>query len=197
MNNSKIEKFKKSGYDYGDFHVGSDEWYTPEWAVDAIADFLPPESKILCPFDTKESAFYRVLTERGHRVEASHISEGIDFFTRNIQGYDFIISNPPYSKRMNILKRLYAENVSFAMLLNLTGLFDSRARTELAEKGCSVVMIYPRIKFRHSTGEEHYRACPFQSCYWTRGIFPDGTLKFWTLRGKTPIDQIQIGEAGA
>lgn len=158
-------------------HNGSDEWYTPDWAVEVIADYLPERRcKILCPFDTKDSAYYKVLTARGHDVETSHIQDGIDFFKRNLIGYDYIISNPPFALRDKILTRLYRENVKFALLLNANGLFDSKIRFMLTKQNCSLIFIYPRVNYISQKNE--IPGSPFQSVYWCRGILPDGSIRF-------------------
>ena len=160
-------------------HGGSDEWYTPEWAVEAIADYLPVGGgRILCPFDTRESAFFRILTRRGYDVTCSHINEGVDFFERDLTGFDYVISNPPFSRRNDVLSRLYDAGVAFAMLQNVSGLFDSKSRMILADRGCGIIYIYPRVEFKNADLKEGVRV-PFQSCYWTRGILPDGSVRFW------------------
>ena len=40
---------------------GNDEFYTPEYAVFPILKYLKPESRILCPFDSDESNFVKLL----------------------------------------------------------------------------------------------------------------------------------------
>ena len=156
---------------------GSDEWYTPEWAVEVIADYLPGRGKILCPFDTRESEFYRVLTRRGYDVTATHINSGTDFFQVDLAPFDYVISNPPFSIRDAVLTRLYDSGVPFAVLQNASSLFDSRKRMALAERGCGIIYIYPRIEYRTVSGNGI--RVPFQSCYWTKGIVPDGSINFY------------------
>ena len=48
----------------------SDEWYTSRATVEAMLDVFPCNSQdvVLCPFDSKESQFVKVLQERGHKV---------------------------------------------------------------------------------------------------------------------------------
>ena len=53
----------------------NDEYYTPAYAVRPILKYLKPNAKIWCPFDTADSEFVKVLTEAGHEVVHSHISE--------------------------------------------------------------------------------------------------------------------------
>ena len=83
-----------------------DEYYTPECAILPIIKFLKPGSTILCPFDTEDSNFVKVFKEQGFNVLHSHISEGKNFFKiRKIRTkVDYIISNPPYSKKTEVFE---------------------------------------------------------------------------------------------
>ena len=102
----------------GENKGGSDEWYTPPEAVYPLLQYIKPGSKILCPFDTAESEFVKILGNGSNIVLHSHISEGVDFFTLDKPDVDYIISNPPYSKRMEILEKLYSWDIPFAMIFN-------------------------------------------------------------------------------
>ena len=48
----------------------SDEWYTSRATVESMLDVFPcsPQDVVLCPFDSKDSQFVKVLQERGHKV---------------------------------------------------------------------------------------------------------------------------------
>jgi hypothetical protein len=105
----------------------SDEWFTPIEAVYPILKYIKPNSTIWCPFDMEDSSFVKVFRENGFIVIATHIINGDDFFKIDVPICDYIISNPPYSKRNNILKRLFELKKPFAMLMNTNGLFDASA----------------------------------------------------------------------
>lgn len=112
----------------------TDEWHTPPECVEIIVPFLKQNryKNILCPFDTEKSAFVSVLIRDGFNVTKSHIAEGTDFFDiKNLNKFDAVVSNPPFSKRQDILKRLFESDVPFAMILNFNGLFDSKTRWEM------------------------------------------------------------------
>lgn len=96
----------------------NDEYVTSAYAVYPIIKRIRAGTVVWCPFDTKESPFVRVLAEHGFSVIYGHIRTGQDFFTANIPDCDYIISNPPYSLKGKILKRLYEIGRSFAMLIN-------------------------------------------------------------------------------
>lgn len=108
----------------------------------------------------------------GHEVVYGHIKTGQDFFTCDVPNdVDYIISNPPYSKKDEVYKRLYDIGLPFAMLVNLQGFCDSRKRAELfAKYGVQVMYVYPRIKYIkdgiQTTGNI------FQSGYVCKDILP-------------------------
>ena len=103
----------------------SDEVYTPAYAVRPIVkyvDMFRRPSVVWCPFDTEESEYVKILREAGHKVIASHIDNGQNFFYYEPDNYDIIISNPPFSQKDDVLKRLYELNKPYAMLLPIPSL---------------------------------------------------------------------------
>lgn len=97
-----------------------DEYYTPPCLVRALLPFVPPYWRIWCPFDTEHSEFVTLLREHGNHVIHSHLWEGKDFFTYTPdEPFHAIISNPPFTRKMDVLKRLYEIGQPFAMVLGL------------------------------------------------------------------------------
>ena len=133
---------------------GTDEYYTPRHAVEILLPYIPQHSTIWCPFDKEFSQYVQVFTTGGHKVICSHIDNGQDFFRYEPdQEYDFIISNPPYSKKDAILKRLYELGKPFAMLVNPNGIFDARQRYNFFRRyGVQLFIPKRRTKFiKHGT----------------------------------------------
>ena len=85
----------------------NDEYYTPSYAVYPIMKYLKEGSTIWCPFDKEDSQFVQVLTKEGFKVIYGHIETGQDFFKVEVPECDYIISNPPYSLKGEVFKRLY------------------------------------------------------------------------------------------
>lgn len=84
----------------------------------------------------------------GLEVVNGHIETGQDFFDYQSPQGDIVVSNPPFSKRDAILKRLYEMDVPFAITLCFNGLFDSRGRRNLfREHGIELVIPDGRMKF--------------------------------------------------
>ena len=147
----------------------NDEYHTPEYAVIPIVDFLKKDSIVWCPFDTGESNFVKVLTEKGFTVIHSHINDGKDFFCVDVPDCDYIISNPPYSCRDKVFERLYDIGKPFAMLINFQGIFDSKKRFNLFKNNkVEMLWLSPRVSFFTETGEK--TSPPFQSGYLCSGI---------------------------
>ena len=97
----------------------NDELYTPKILVEAIVRFIPKGSTVWCPFDTANSEFVLVLREKGFKVIHSHIWDGKDFLTYEPdEHYDCIVSNPPFSIKLDVFKRLFDLGKPFAILMN-------------------------------------------------------------------------------
>lgn len=163
----------------------NDEFYTPAYAVEPLLKYLKPNSIILCPFDTKESNFYKVLKANGHFVTTGHILEGIDFFSLNqidVLGVDYIISNPPYSLKYEVFKKLYELNRPFAMLVGVVGLFESQKRFNLfKDNKFQVMYLDKRVSyFKNYAEQKPSLNPPFSSVYIMKNVV-DYPLVFETI----------------
>ena len=143
----------------------NDEYFTPAYAVYPIMKRLKPGSSVWCPFDTADSAYVKVLSSHGFHVIYGHILTGQDFFLTDVPMCDYIISNPPYSLKNHVLKRLYDIGKPFAMLINFQGIFDSRERFRLfKENRVEMLWLSPRVNYISTDGKP-YNGVPFQSGY--------------------------------
>jgi hypothetical protein len=151
-----------------------DEYYTFPYAIYPILKYLKPNSLVWCPFDLDCSNFVKVLLEAGHKVVATHIETGQDFFETEIPECDYIISNPPYSQKLKVFERLFELNKPFAMLVGVVGLFDSKPKMELfKDKQIEVMYMTPRIEyFRDYANPEPVKGVSFQSVYLCHNILP-------------------------
>ena len=148
----------------------NDEYYTPAYAVIPILKYLKLGATIWCPFDTEESQYVKIFSENGFHVIHGHIQTGQDFFTVSVPDCDYIISNPPYSLKGKVIKRLYEIGKPFAMLINFQGIFDSKERFKMfSENRVEMLWLSPRISYIRGDGKPENRA-PFQSGYLCSGI---------------------------
>lgn len=154
-------------------YAKQDEYYTPAYAVRPLLPFLKPNSKILCPFDKESSEYVKVLRDEGkHRVIYTHIEEGKDFFKMKRPNVDYIISNPPYSTKTEVLQRLFEFKIPFAMLLNANGLFETKKRQNLYKNNHFELLYFDkRIDFMNKDFKI-MKGIPFPSVYVCSGILP-------------------------
>lgn len=111
---------------------GNDKIMTPDPLAQWIVDYYSPIGKVLEPC-SGDGAFLRALADYDGRnqfayggkeflfVEHCEIDQGLDFFNvNNADHFDWIITNPPYSKFTAFLKHSMqvADNVVFLCLEN-------------------------------------------------------------------------------
>jgi len=127
---------------------------------------------IWCPFDKEWSAYVKLLKENGNKVIYTHIDDGKDFFKFEPDEYDAIISNPPFSKKDRVLKRLYQLNKPFAVLLPMNSL-QGKARYEYFKNGIQLLAFDQRVGFHNIDNlERPVEGTPFASAYFCRNILP-------------------------
>jgi len=128
-----------------------DEYYTPRILVDAIIPFIPTDKIIWCPFDTSDSEFVIALKENGNSVIHSHIWEGKDFFNYEPDHYDMIISNPPFTRKLDVLKRLYVLDKPFGMVLGLPILNYQEIGNFFLDKELQLLIVDKKVSFDGNT----------------------------------------------
>ena len=73
----------------------------------------------------------------------------------NNLSFDFVISNPPYSKKYEVFEKLFKSNKSFAMLVGVVGLFESSRRFNLFKENNFEIMYFnKRISYFKSYDDE-------------------------------------------
>ena len=128
-----------------------DEYYTPRILVKPILQYLKPNSTVWCPFDTEHSEFVIALKESGHNVIYSHIIEGKDFFSYTPPYYDYIISNPPFTKKLQVFKRLYELDKPFAMICGLPILNYQEIGEFFVGKSLQLLIVDKKVSFDGNT----------------------------------------------
>lgn len=153
----------------------NDEFYTPTYAIEPILKYIPTSSTVWCPFDTQDSLFVKMFEKRGNKTIATHIEDGIDFFNCEIPECDYIVSNPPYSIKTEILERLFNLKIPFAMLCGVVGLFESKRRFNMFKHNQFEIMyLDKRISFFKDYSEQKPSINPpFSSVYVCQNVLPD------------------------
>ena len=153
----------------------NDEFYTPIYAITPLLKYLKSNSFIWCPFDTRESNFVKILIQEGHNVHHTHIKDGMDFFTLEPpSGIDYIISNPPYSLKGEILERLFQLNIPFAMLVGVVGIFESQKRFTMFKNNNFEIMYFDKrvSYFKNYSDQKPSLNPPFSSVYICKELLP-------------------------
>lgn len=113
-----------------------------------------------------------VFPRGGYKVVRSHIDEGQDFFTYEPEDYDVIISNPPFSLKDKVLKRLYELDKPFAILLPLNSL-QGKSRYKYFKQGIQLLSFDQRVGYHNL---EHMdvpvEGSPFATAYFCRNVLP-------------------------
>jgi hypothetical protein len=104
----------------------SDEWYTDEATVRKCYELLnaKPQSRILCPFDGSDSQFVKIGNQLGHFIEYGMT----DFIHGGKYECDYIITNPPFSIKDAVIRRVfeYGKKAVLVMPLDVLGGIERR-----------------------------------------------------------------------
>lgn len=154
----------------------SDECLTPRYAVLPLIKHLIARGywNIHCPFDLPLSQYVRVLSAHGFKVTCGHLQTGQDFFTSEPPlGTQCIISNPPFSCKDDVLRRLYALGLPFAVLLPQNSLQSIERVGMFMEHGLEYLGFDRRVCFYTRGNLESWpSANHFASGYFCRTVLP-------------------------
>lgn len=158
----------------------SDEVYTPSYAIKPLIKYIKEfEDKkghpitIWCPFDLENSNYVKEFKEAGFNVIYTHIDTGENFFFYEPEeDYDIIISNPPFSQKDNVLKRLFELNKPYAMLLPIPAL-QGQTRFKYIKNNLQYLGFDKRINyFTNSDFTSVQKGVSFGSCYLCKHFLP-------------------------
>jgi hypothetical protein len=139
-----------------------DDYMTPKSAWEAI-NHLIPKNKVIWEgfYGNGKSAEY--LRELGYNV----IHEKIDFFENNLG--DIVVSNPPFSKAKEVLKRLKELDKPFILIMPISKLTTSYFR-ECFKGDNDFQFIIPRKRIQFDKlvdgNEEKLNKCNFDCVYY-------------------------------
>lgn len=162
----------------------SDEVYTPSYAIKPLLKYISKDKIIWCPFDTEDSEYVKILNNNGNKVIFSHIDNGQNFFEYEPEeNYDLIISNPPFSIKDMIIKRLDELNKPYAILLPVPTLQGQKRFPYM--KNCQALIFDKRINyFKNKETKEIQKGISFGSFYLCRNFLPKDLI----------FEELKIGE---
>lgn len=153
----------------------NDEYYTYRYAVEPLLEFLEAfrDKVIWCPFDTEKSEFVKCFREHGYNVIYSHIDYGQDFFTYEPEHWDILISNPPFTGKTNIFKRIISFGKPFALLMNIAYLNDAVAAKTFKDIDLQILSFNERMQFKHQSREGKIN---FLTAYFCSNFLPEEAI---------------------
>ena len=160
--------FKKS------FNV-QDEYKTPAMLVNMLIPYLEKYELVFAtehdrkpiiwlPFDTEESKYYTILKQKGFEVVRSHLNDDKDFFTYQPEQFDLIVSNPPFSKKRDVFKRIiYELDKPFVLLMNMMAVNYQEIAEIFARVNPNIQFIIPDKKVSFDGNTSSF--CSGYVCY--------------------------------
>ena len=129
----------------------NDEWYTNEMTVKLMFDLLDIKqpSTIMMPFDTEASNFVKYA----HGLDANLLYDISDWLETNYE-YDYLITNPPFSIKDDVIERCLASGKPSIIVLPIDALGGVR-RHKLYKKYSYPTVYIPtkRINYISQDGE--------------------------------------------
>jgi hypothetical protein len=134
-----------------------DDYMTPKYVWENIQQYIPKDKVIWEAFygDGKSGKY---LEELGFTV----IHKEVDFFKNNLG--DIIVSNPPFSKSKEILKRLKELNKSFILILPSSKINTQYMRENY--KNSDLQIIIPKKRIAFIKNNELTKSCNFDCFYY-------------------------------
>jgi hypothetical protein len=139
-----------------------DDYMTPKSAWENIKHLIP-KNKVLWEAFYGDGKSGTYLKELGFET----IHEPVDFFENNLG--DVIVSNPPFSKVKDIMKRLLALDKPFILIFPISKINTSYFR-EWKDKGLQIIIPRKRIHFQKYIDGEPIKGwkstCSFDCLYY-------------------------------
>jgi len=140
-----------------------DDYMTPKHAWENIKQYIPKDKKIWEAFyGDGESGKY--LTELGFDT----IHQPVDFFENDLG--EVIVSNPPFSKSKEVMKRLAELDKPFILIMPSSKINTSYMRNTFMNKGLQIIIPPKRIHFTKLVDgkpvEGWKNACNFDCFYY-------------------------------
>lgn len=135
---SKINNITKNYY--------SDEWFTSRETVEFMYRLLNINSEererntitIMCPYDSKDSEFVKYGLDRGYKV-----IYGIQDFLEKDYDYDYLITNPPFSIKDDVIEKCIKDGKRSCLVLPISSLSGVRRHSIFKENDIKLNVFIP------------------------------------------------------
>ena len=140
-----------------------DEYYTDAQTWKNIEKYIPKDKVLWEGFYCKDSPSGKALQDLGFKV----ISKDVDFFKHNLG--DIVVSNPPFTKKEAVLKRLKELNKPFILILPASVLTGRYFIKIFQEEEIQIIIPRKRIQFLSMVDGKLIKKgkCNFESFYIT------------------------------
>lgn len=154
ISNPKTEYSKREKF------VNPDECYTPEYAITPLLPYLKEKTIIWdCAYGSGRLAEH--FTKKGFIVVGK---DSEDFLDTDLD-CSYIITNPPYSKKDEFLRRAFELGKPFAFLLPLTTLEGIKRGKMFKDNGIQILIPNRRINFEIPSGKKSSWFATCWICY--------------------------------
>ena len=123
--------------------------------------------------------YVREFLKNDFAVHYTHIDNGEDFFNIDVSTIDFdcIVSNPPFSKKDNVLKKLYEIGKPFAILLPQNALQSTKRTMLFIKYGLEYLGFDKRACFYTSNELDKIKfGNHFASGYFCKDVLPTNLI---------------------
>lgn len=133
-----------------------DEIWTPRYAVDPLLEVIDVKGKVVWEPTASNSlnGIVQGVGEEKGLIFTTSLKQDFDFLAHAppIDKYDMIITNPPYSKKNQFIRRCFEIGKPFALLLPITALETPFRNSLFAEYGLQLLVLDKRINFTGGSG---------------------------------------------
>ena len=117
----------------------SDDYDTPGWVWVDIAQFIPPTQTVWEPFPSLSRRSVKHL----EKIFSTVLLTETDFFETEWPEGALLLSNPPWSRKFDVLERLLLEKRPFALLLPAWVPFSASMRRLQCKYGAQISIVVP------------------------------------------------------
>ena len=165
----------KKGLQNREFLI-NDEWLTPNEVWQEFATLITDKEIIWEPFVSQN---HQLSKQSWDKLSIQCIQTFSDFFqTEKPKQATILVSNPPFSKKFQVLEKcLNNKDLRFALLLPAWVYASSTVRKIIYKtdaKGLALIVPKKRVHYLHPKTLAQHRKTNFDSVFISRGILPAG-----------------------
>ena len=166
---------QKKGLDNRKYLV-NDEWLTPEHVWQEISTLITEKEVLWEPFVSKH---HQLSKQSWDKLGIPCVQTFSNFFeTEKPKDATILISNPPFSKKFEVIEHcLETKDLRFALLLPAWVFASSTVRKIIYKtdaKDLALIVPKKRIHYLHPETLAQHRKTNFDSIFISRGVVPAG-----------------------